>query len=177
MGTRRPASPLTAFSKCDIDCSGLPPSAQVSGSAGGQPSNPDACDQGATATATGSPGRFDLPGPKVVGLPDVLLPDALRWLLAPPQCVTGRSCVDLPTVRSSEVSSPSRPGRHRTLGAHNVHFGVDQKAVFYNQNPTISTGLCASGLRDRMRYAIQNGRTDYGLGLPHYGDEDRNSFL
>jgi hypothetical protein len=37
------------------------------------------------------------------------------------------------------VSSPSQLGRHRTLGTHNAHFGVDQKALLYNQNPTIST--------------------------------------
>jgi hypothetical protein len=68
-------SPLTAFSKSDMDCSGLSPSVQVSGSAGGQPSDPDGCDQAATATAaTGSPSRFDLPGPNVVGYPTCFFP-------------------------------------------------------------------------------------------------------
>jgi hypothetical protein len=65
--------PLTGFSKSHINCSGLPPSAQVSGSAGGQPSNPDGCDQVRRLLQQdrrfGSPGTHVKVRCRLVGLP------------------------------------------------------------------------------------------------------------
>lgn len=43
----------------------------------------------------------------------------------------------------------------------------------YNFAPRPIDGIVRIRLLRSNRYAIQSGRADYGLGLPHYGEQDR----
>ncbi len=84
----------------------------------------------------------------------------------------GTFVASLPILRCSQNSQlvvgnrSSRRGRVECWRAHNIHFGINQKALFYNQNPTITTAtgaidlgqLCSIYIADPARILSERGR-------------------